>query len=108
MIAWSKEQKQDAKADQSSSDIAACVNTALRLHAEGKYPTVRAMSLALKHGADWAQGRLEAAVNRGLLRRTSEHVPRTQGMTDVYRPIGLVDGAISPEDPLAPTSEPTT
>lgn len=86
VIDWVLKERKEEKEEQINADVLASIEMAGRLHAAGKHPTVRAVSLALGRGADWARTRLDAGVSRGMLDRVEEHVPNTKGKTDVYRP----------------------
>ncbi|MDR7134525.1 hypothetical protein J2X06_001709 [Lysobacter niastensis] len=107
VIAHAQEERKENRAEQHSADASACVAMAIQLHDEGKHPTVRAVSRALGHGADWARSRLEGAAARGQLVRSEECIPKTKGKTDVYRPAALPPPELSDHYPSEPTHEPT-
>lgn len=73
----------DAANEQALREVLTRVRT---LSAEGRHPTVRAVSAAAGHSPTWAKPYLEQAVRIGLLSRRPERVPRVREQVDVYRP----------------------
>lgn len=80
--AEARQQRRDAAKD---AKITQVVEIVRKLEAEGKHPTVRAVSIAAGMNPAWASPYLTVAVEDGELVRQKEKVPRTAGKTDVYR-----------------------
>lgn len=104
--------KADAVADRRAEKEQANVRLVIRAVAElceaGEYATVAKVSTKCGHGADWAKGRLAAAVEMGDLTRSTEQIPRTRGLADVYRPAGAeLPWSDSSDNPSAPWLKPT-
>lgn len=82
--------KSEAAADRRAEKEQASVRLVVRAVAEmceaGEFATVAKVSAKCGHGADWAKPRLAAAVELGELVRSTEQIPRTRGLVDVYRP----------------------
>lgn len=93
----------ERKADVAQGNVRLVVRAAAELAEKGAHPTVTKVSAACGRSATWAKPYLEMAVELGDLVRSTESVPRTRGMTDVYRPPS--DGA-RPWDSTADSTVP--
>lgn len=80
------ERRLEAKEAAQQRYVRQVIEIATRLVREGRYPTVRAVSMAAGRSATWAKPYLYSAVGLGQLVVKKEKVPRTDGQTDVYRP----------------------
>jgi len=78
---------EQAKDEQRDIDVRRCVAICQRLSEEGRQPTAAAVSQAAGRSKSWAGPYLIRGVDLGFLRATDEHVPRTSGLTRVYRPM---------------------
>lgn len=81
------EERREAKNDAKEAAIAEVVRQVRILSAQGRQPTVRAVSDAAGRSPTWAKPYLEAAVSHGALSCTRERVPRVRDRVDVYRPV---------------------
>ncbi len=81
------EAKADRKAEQAQANVRLVVRAAAEIASKpSEYPTVAKISAACGHSPTWAKPYVEMAVELGELVRFTEQVPRTRGMTDVFRP----------------------
>lgn len=87
--ARSKQARRDSTRD---SKVAEAIDAVRVLQSRGKPATVKAISVAAGHGAEWGVPYLAAAVDAGKLTVSREQVPRTRDPVDVYR---LVDQPLS-------------
>jgi AAA domain-containing protein/primase-like protein len=85
------EVKADKKAEAGQASVRLAVKAAAEIAEKGDQPTARKVSVTCGRSFTWAKPYLDAAVEQGLLVRSTEQVPRAVGLTDVYRP---VDGAL--------------
>lgn len=83
------EARQSRKDSAQSTKVEQVVALVCKLSHEGQQPTVRKVSSAAGHGAEWAAPYLEQAVDSGRLIQTLESIPRTRGESRVYRPADL-------------------
>lgn|GEM_PF-2287813 len=83
------EERREAKNDAKEAGIAEVVRQVRNLSAQGRQPTVRAVSDAAGRSPTWAKPYLAAAVSRGTLSCARERVPRVRDRVDVYRLIDL-------------------
>lgn len=98
--------KVDKKAEQGQANVRLVVKAAADIAAKaGGHPTVAKVSAACGRNPGWAKPYLEAAVLSGDLVRSTEQVPRTRGMTDVFRPAGEPLPWQSTNDSLPPWAE---
>lgn len=87
MIRGERADRRDAKRDEAkAAKVSKVVEVVRRLDAEGKHPTARAVSIAAGCNPGWAAPFLAMATDDGDLVCKQEQVPRTRGMTPVYRP----------------------
>lgn len=95
LLAERAEARQEAKDAERYANIRTCIEAVARLEEEGKQPTVRAVSIKACRSPGWAAPYLSAAVDDGSLRLVKEAVPRTRGLSDVYRlaDSSLIDGS---------------
>lgn len=87
--ARSKQVRRDSARD---SKVAEAIDAVRVVQSRGKPATVKAISVAAGHGAEWGVPYLAAAVDAGKLTVSREQVPRTRDPVDVYR---VVDQSIS-------------
>lgn len=80
------EARQARKDTAQTAEVDQVVELVGRLVADGQ-PTVKRVSTAAGHGADWARPRLAAAAKAGRLVCNFETVPRSTKKCSVYRPI---------------------
>lgn len=78
---------EQAKDEQRADDVRRCVSLTASMAEDGKQATVAAVSQAAGKSKSWAGPYLQRAVELNLLRASDEHVPRTRGLTRVYRPM---------------------
>ena len=78
--------RDEARASARDAGAGTVMKVVAQLHAAGKQPTARAVSIAAGKSPTWATPYLAQAAHDGLLRAASEKVPHTRGMTMVYRP----------------------
>lgn len=81
------EAKAEKKAETGAMNVKLVVRAASDIATKpGEHPTVAKVSAACGRSPTWAKPYLEMAVELGELVRSTEQVPRTRGMTDVFRP----------------------
>ena len=81
------EVKADKKAESGQANVRLVVEIVHRVAEKGDQPTARRVATEAGRNPGWAKPYLEAAVELGEIVRMVEAVPRTSGLTDVYRPI---------------------
>lgn len=81
------EARAEKKAEAGKLAMYQSVRAAAELAEKGEQPTARQVSIACGRSFTWAKPYLEAAVEMGLLVRSTEPVPRSKGLQDVFRPV---------------------
>ncbi|WP_198032497.1 AAA family ATPase [Aerolutibacter daejeonensis] len=87
VLAARADSRKTAKDEVTTGKVTQVVGLVARLEKGGRQPTVRAVSTEAGRGANWAAPYLALAVDAGDLRCVEEQVPRTRGMTTVYRSV---------------------
>lgn len=78
--------RRDAKYQTKNAIMQEIVNLVIGLDRAGIQPTARAVSRAARKSDTYSRNHLDEAVTAGHLSTFREHVPRTKGLTTVYRP----------------------
>ncbi|KAF1711079.1 hypothetical protein CSC70_03900 [Pseudoxanthomonas kalamensis DSM 18571] len=78
----------ERKLEKEQANVRLVIRAVVELCEAKEYATVRKVSNRCGFGADWAKSRLAAAVESGDLVRSTEQIPRVNGLTDVFRPAG--------------------
>lgn len=97
----------DRKAEKEQANVRLVIRAVADLCEMKEPATVAKVSVRCGHGADWAKGRLAAAVEMGELVRSTEQIPRAKGFVDVYRPASAEKPWDSSADSSAPWNKPT-
>jgi hypothetical protein len=92
------EARADKKAEAGQANVRLVVRAACEIAEAGQPPTASKVSAKCGRNPGWAKSYLAAAVELGDLVRSTEQLPRTRGLTDVFRP----PAADSSGDSLAP------
>ncbi len=79
-------QRTEARSNATNANTTLVVGLVSKMHATGKQPTARAVSIAAGKSQTWAKPYLEAAVDEGLLRSGKEPIERMKDGGTVYRP----------------------
>lgn len=88
MLAGAKaEARADKKAEAGQANVRIAVRAAAELAAEGVQPTITKVSARCGRSPTWAKPHLAAAVELGELVRSTEAIPYTKGLVDVFRPV---------------------
>lgn len=80
------ERRAAARGDACAANVRRVVEIVQQLRERGKHATARAVSVEAGHWPGWATQYLTAAVEAGELVADQERIPRTSGLTTVYRP----------------------
>ena len=84
------EMKADKKAESGMANVRLVVKAVADIQENAEQPTANKVSTACGRNPGWAKPYLNAAVEQGELVRSTESVPRSNGLVDVYRLAGEV------------------
>ncbi|KAF1706264.1 AAA family ATPase [Pseudoxanthomonas sacheonensis] len=84
------EMKADKKAESGLANVRLVVKAVADIQENAEQPTANKVSTACGRNPGWAKPYLNAAVEQGELVRSTESVPRSNGLVDVYRLAGEV------------------
>lgn len=87
-------QRTEAKSSAQGVNVTNVVKLVGELHAQGKQPTARAVSIAAGKSSTWAKPYLDAAVDDGLLVAGEERVKQANGPKLVFRPADSTAAAL--------------
>lgn len=82
------DQKADKKAESGQANVRLVVKAVADIQDKAEQPTANKVSTACGRNPGWAKPYLNAAVEQGELVRSTENVPRSNGLVDVYRVAG--------------------
>jgi len=105
------EAREEQKVEKEQANVRLVVRAACELAEAGDHPTVAKVSAKCGRNPGWAKPYLANAVALDYLIRSTESVPRTRGVTDVYRPPSKDrpwesgDSLVNPSAPWAVSKE---